>query len=272
MKILIADDMEGISGVVDWRHVGDDPGEYARFRHIMTGDVNAAVRGAYKAGADEVVVSDGHGSGRNVLVEELDRRAKLNSGSPSPFSMVSGIDQDVDALMYVGYHARKGTLNAILCHTWTGSVRNVYVNGLHVGEIGLNGLVAGHFNVPLIMISSDLAGCNEALDLVPGLETVAVKKATGRFAAEVLQIEEAQARIEAAAEKAVLRFKNGDHGAPLKTTYPVKMRVEFDSADLADGAAQLPGCTRVDGRSIEFTAPDMPSAHRSFRAAATLSR
>lgn len=263
--------MEGISGVVDWRHVGDDPSEYARFRQVMTDDVNAAVRGAFIGGATEVVVADGHGSGRNVLVEKLDRRAKLNSGSPSTFSMVTGIDQDVDALMYVGYHARKGTLHGILSHTWTGSVRNVFVNGLHVGEIGLNGLVAGHFGVPLIFISSDLAGCNEALDLFPGVEHVAVKKATGRYAAELLQVEEAQARIEATAAAAVRKFIRGEHPKPLKTKTPVKMRVEFDSADLADGASALPGCKRVDGRSIEYTAADMPAAHRAFRAAATLS-
>jgi len=61
-----------------------------RFRGIMTGDVNAAIRGAYVGGADEVIVTDGHAYGRNVLVEEMDPRARLNSGSVSPLSMVQG--------------------------------------------------------------------------------------------------------------------------------------------------------------------------------------
>ena len=95
MKLLIADDMEGISGVVDFSHVRSDHPEYQRFRRIMTGDVNAAIRGAFAGGADEVIISDGHGGAKNVLIEELDERAKLNSGSGSPFAMMQGIDQGI---------------------------------------------------------------------------------------------------------------------------------------------------------------------------------
>src|SRR5512147_772359 len=96
MKILIAADMEGISGVVNWDQVTPGHAEYARFRRIMTGDVNAAARGAFEAGADEVIVADGHWNGSNILIEEFDTRARLNTGSPSPFSMMQGIDESAD--------------------------------------------------------------------------------------------------------------------------------------------------------------------------------
>src|SRR3990172_4001135 len=108
MKILIAADMEGISGVTTWDQVSAGHFEYPRFRRIMTEDVNAAVRGAFDAGAKEVFVTDGHASGSNILIEELDQRASLNTGSPSPFSMVQGGD-DGDGVVFVGYPARAGS-------------------------------------------------------------------------------------------------------------------------------------------------------------------
>lgn len=121
MKVLLAADMEGVSGVVHWDQVNPDHAEYARFRKVMTGDVNAAIRGAFEAGADEVIVTDSHWNNRNILVEELDPRARLNTGGPSPFSMVQGVDSGVAAVMFVGYHARVGSQNAILDHMWLAS-------------------------------------------------------------------------------------------------------------------------------------------------------
>src|SRR5512138_3122292 len=98
MKILISVDMEGVTGVTTWDQVTPGQAEYARFRRLMTGDVNAAIRGAFAGGAEQVIVSDGHWNGSNILVEELESRAVLNSGSPSPFSMVQGIEQGVDGV------------------------------------------------------------------------------------------------------------------------------------------------------------------------------
>ena len=207
MKILIAADMEGITGVVNWEHVDPKHPEYARFRRLMTGDVNAAIRGAFEGGAGEVVVSDGHNDGRNILVEELDPRARLNSGSPSPFSMVQGIDAGVDAAMFVGYHARSGSVNANLDHTWSDTrVANLWLNGMLLGETGMNAAVCGHFGAPVIMISGDQTVCGEATELLGALETAVVKQASSRFAAECLppqvtgqKISEAAARRGAAA-------------------------------------------------------------------------
>ena len=99
MKILIATDMEGITGVTTWDQVTPGHAEYARFRRLMTQDVNAAIRGAFEAGAEEVIVADGHWNASNILIEELDPRARLNTGSPSPFSMMQGIDESVDGVM-----------------------------------------------------------------------------------------------------------------------------------------------------------------------------
>src|SRR5512136_734990 len=128
MKILIAADMEGVTGVVHWDHVSPSHGEYPRFRRLMTGDVNAAIRGAFEAGADEVLVTDGHDNGRNILIEELDPRAHLHSGHLSPFSFVEGIQDGVDGVLLVGYHARIGAFASTLDHTWSGVVANLALN------------------------------------------------------------------------------------------------------------------------------------------------
>jgi D-amino peptidase len=270
MKILIAVDMEGISGVVNWDQVSPSHIEYARFRQIMTEDVNAAVRGAYQAGAELVIVTDGHHSGNNILVEKLDKRARLNSGNGSPLAMIQGVQDGVDGVLLVGYHARAGTPNAILDHTWSSArVANVWLNGKLVGETGLNAAVSGHYNTPVIMVSGDQSVCREALDLLGPIETAVVKQASGRMSAECLPPEVSQEKICDAASRAVLRLVNGEAPRPLKLPTPVVLAVEFLNSDMADKASLLPGSQR-DGRRIEFTATDMPAAYSAFRVAVSL--
>lgn len=270
MKILIADDMEGATGVVDWNHVFPEDGEFERFRRLLTRDVNAAIRGAFKGGADEVVVTDGHNYARNLVIEELDPRARLNTGAPSDLAMVEGVDQGVDAVIFVAYHARAGALNAILCHSWTRTTTNVWLNGRITGEFGLNGSVAGSFGAPVLMVTGDRAVCEEAREWSPEVETVVVKSASGRYAAECLPPAQTGIMIEDAAERAVRRFAAGQAPKLMAPQTPVVMRVEFTTPNQVDNASQLLDSVRIDGRTIEFTRESMVEAYRSFRAACSL--
>jgi len=271
MKLLIAVDMEGISGVVNWDQVDPSHAEYQRFRQIMTEDVNAAIQGAASAGATDFVVADGHWNSTNILIEKLDPRARLNSGSPSPFSMVQGVDSSVDAAFFIGYHARAGSLNAILDHTWSSlRVANVWLNGRLTGEFGMNAAVCGHFDVPALMISGDQTVCAEALEWVPGVETAQVKTAVGRFAAECLPLKESRKLIHETAEHALRNFVAGKSPPPLKVKTPVTIKLEFQAQNMADAAVIMPGAKRLDGRTIEFKAPDMAAAYLAFRSAVGL--
>ena len=271
MKILIAADMEGVAGVVHWDHVAPGHSEYARFRRLMTDEVNAAIRGACEAGADEIIVSDGHSHGRNILVEELDSRARLSSGDAAPFAMVQGVDSGVDAAMFVGYHARAGAQNAILDHTWSSSrVANVWLNGNLVGETGVNAAVCGHFGVPVILVTGDQTVCAEATALLDQIEVAVVKQASGRMAAECPPPEVAQQSIYEAAVRAVRRLQVGRVPEPLRLSPPITLLIELVSSDMADRAALLPGVRRVKGRRIEFTAEDMPTAYRALQVIVTL--
>ena len=272
MKILIAADMEGISGVTNWNHVQPGHFEYPRFRKIMTGDVNAAVLGAIDGGANEIVVTDGHGSGNNILIEDLDSRVKLNAGNASPYAMVQGVDAgDFDGVIFVGYHARAGTADGVLAHTWSSQrVANVWLNGILMGEYGLNAALCGYYGCAPLMITGDQTACAQAVELLGDLETVEVKQATSFQSAECMPLSLAQGEIQTAAMRAVQRLQNGETPKPFKVAEPVKGHIGFRMVEMADSASRLPGAIRLDGTTIEFTAPDMPTAYKSFRAAVGL--
>jgi D-amino peptidase len=257
MKIQIATDMEGITGVTNWDQVDPGHAEYARFRHLMTGDVNATIRGASDSGADEILVTDGHGFGTNILLEELDPRAHLICGDYSPLAMIQGVDQGVNGV--------------ILDHTWSSvRVANLWLNNVLVGEYGLNGAVAGHFNVPVLMLTGDQTTCAQASELLGSIETVVVKTAISRMAAECLPPSVTQERIQNAASLAVKRLKAGKAPKPFIVASPVHVTIDFNSSDQADQAAIFPGSKRLDGRRLTFTADDMLAAYLAFQAAVAM--
>jgi D-amino peptidase len=277
MKILISADMEGISGIVDWEQVTPGKPEYlTRGRQLMTGDVNAAVNGVFEGGADEVVVSDGHWDGRNILLEDLDARARLNSGSPSPFSMLQSIDDTPapDAVVFLGYHAMAGTKKGVLDHTWSDErVRAVYLNEQLVGETGLNAALAAEYGAPVIAFTGDQHACAEAQDLLgPALEIAVVKNATGRFAAQCLPLAEARERICESVARGVTRLRTGKAPALFRPAAPIRLAVEFMDTQHVDRAFLIPGTERPSGTRLELTAPDMVTAHRAFRAMVGLAR
>ena len=267
MKILIAADMEGISGVTKWDQVDSSKPEYARFQTVMTGEVNAAARGALDAGADEVVAVDGHADGSNILIEELDARVRLNTGNASPLSMVQGIGENITGVYFIGYHARAGSQNAVLAHTWSNRrVGNLWLNDILVGEYGLNAAVCGHFGVPVLMITGDQTACAQAVELLGPLEVFVVKQASGFYSAECLSPEESRKGIYATARRAVERLKKGDTPEPFVLETPVNVRIEFLHPTMADKAMRFPKTERLDGRRIAFRAVDMLEAYLGFRA------
>ncbi len=274
MKILIAADMEGITGVVHWDQVRPSHPEYSRFRKLMTGDVNAAIRGAFAGGATSVAVTDGHNNGRNILIDELEPRAVLNSGSASRLSMVHGVDEGVDGVMYVGYHARMGAINAILDHTWSDErVSGLWINDRAFGESGLNGAVCGHFDVPIIMASGDQNLCAEVREFFGDeIETAQVKKAVSRMSAQCLPPSVTSKLIEEAAARALKNLKDKKAPKLFKVPAPIVMTVEFEQSDMADRAALLPHAKRSMDRRVEYVADDMVTIYLAFRAMLALAR
>ncbi len=274
MKILIAADMEGITGVVHWDQVNPNHSEYQRFRKLMTEDVNAAIRGCFAEGATSVAVTDGHNNGRNILIENLDPRAELYSGSPSYLSMVEGVQEGVDGVMYVGYHSRMGATNAVLDHTWSDErVSGLWINERAFGESGLNGAVCGHFGVPVIMASGDQTLCAEVQEFFGSqIETAQVKKAVSRMSAKCLAPSITSRLIEDAASRAMNNLKEHTAPQPFKLPAPIKMTIEFEQSEMADKAAVMPFSKRSTDRRVDYSADDMVTIYRAFRTMLALAR
>ncbi|MCX4469927.1 M55 family metallopeptidase [Micromonospora sp. NBC_01655] len=259
-KVLISADMEGVSGIVHSTETNPDRYDYERGRALMTADVNAVVAGVLDAEPSaEIVVVDGHGPFRNLLVEDLDRRVRLIRGRPRPRGMLAGLDDDVDAVLFVGYHARAGTGPATLAHTMSDAVLGVRLNGREVGEIGINAALAGQHGAPVVLLSGDDAACAELLELVPEASTVPVKRALGQLAAEVLHPAVARDRLRQGAATAMGRRAQVP---PLSISGPVALEVDLHNPAAVDMATLIPGVERAAGaRTVTFTGRDVAEAY-----------
>src|SRR6266446_3748366 len=179
MRVLISADMEGATGVTGWKDVEPGTPAFERFRKLLTGDVNAAVEGAFAGGATEVVVNEAHDGMRNILIEDLDPRAQMISGLHKPMVMMAGVD-DADVVLFIGYHARAGE-PGVLAHTMSDDLVNVTVNDEPCSEGRLNAALAGDRGIPVGMVAGDDVICAEAEKLFEGVSTAVVKYAVDNF-------------------------------------------------------------------------------------------
>ncbi len=255
MKVYISVDIEGVAGIVD-RAQGSLPGiDYERGRRLMTQEAAAAVRGALAGGAEEVWVSDSHGSNgsRNIIIEDLPPDCWLISGDSRPMAQVEGLDRSFAALAMVGYHTRHG-LSGVLDHTI--SAREVYelkLNGRPVGEVGLNAAVAGHLGVPVVLVSGDNKLAGEVAEVLPWTERVVVKEAIGRHASKAMHPSRARQAIEDGLKRALGRL---EAMKPFEIGKPVKADLTFKHTSMADAGAHMPGVERVNDLTLRITAPD----------------
>ncbi|BAS26436.1 M55 family metallopeptidase [Limnochorda pilosa] len=260
MKVYVSVDMEGVAGVASWPQVEPKDPAYALAREWMIEETNAAVEGAVEAGATEILVNDSHDGMRNLPLDRLRPPARLITGSLKPLSMMAGLDASFDAVLFVGYHARGGS-EGTLAHTWSSSVTGVRLNGLEVGEWGLNAMIAGHFGVPVVLVTGDDRLAEEVREGLPGAERVVVKQALSRYAALSLPREEATAAIRRGAAQGVARARSV---APFRPSLPIRLEVDFGSPERADEAATLPRAERLGALSVAYTAADAMEAWRAF--------
>jgi D-amino peptidase len=268
-KVFISVDMEGIWGVVQGNQTMSDSPEYGPARKWMAEDVNAVVAGLLEAGAGQIVVNDSHGSMRNILADQINPKVTLISGSPKPLSMMQGIDASFEACLFIGYHAQAGTGAATLDHTISGgTVRSVKINGLELPELGINAAIAGAYNVPVIMLSGDEETCSQAKALLgQGVVTVAVKKAVGRYAAELLPLEEARKNLAQGAREALA---NKAKVKPFRLDSPCRFELEFLNSGQAEMPSLLPQVKRTGARSVAFSTADYIEGFKLMRAVIAL--
>ncbi|PNY82636.1 M55 family metallopeptidase [Deinococcus koreensis] len=271
MRVVISVDMEGVCGVSSWVQVSPpefgglvNAGEYARARERMTLEAAAAAEGALAGGATDVLVNDSHDTMRNLIPELLPDGVRFTSGNDKPLSMVQGVQESgVGALLFVGYHARAGSVRGPLAHTWNGFVRDVRINGLSTGEYGLNALLAGHYGVPVVFAcGDDVAMAEIRAELGEGVVTVAVKEGLSSFAAVHLHPREAQRRIRERAEQAV---RAAGRATPYTTHWPAACQLSFNHQARADAAERVPGITRQGAVTVGWESPDAYHLFQTFR-------
>jgi D-amino peptidase len=264
LKVFISVDMEGIWGVVAGEQTSSDSPEYARARKWMAQDANAAIEGAFAAGATEVVVNDSHGTMRNIDPDDLDPRASLVSGSPKPWQMMQGIDDTFDACVFIGYHARAGTTPAILDHTISGGTVFAYrVNGREMPELAINGALAGALKVPVVALSGDETTCRQAVTFLgDGLATAPVKEAAWRFAAKMAPRAAALERIREAVRKGV---SGRTAIKPFLPAAPYAFELEFHQSNQAELAELIPGVRRPSARVVTFATGDYIEGFKLLR-------
>ncbi|HUY60906.1 MAG TPA: M55 family metallopeptidase [Candidatus Dormibacteraeota bacterium] len=268
MRVLVSVDMEGIAGVAVAADVSPGTVEYERNRQLMTAEASAAVRGALAFAPDvEVVVADAHGPFCNLLAADLDPRATLVRGRPRPGGMVTDI-ATVDAAIFIGYHGRAGTPTSVLSHTIHGCIADVRCNGRSLGEIGLNAALGAFHGVPTVLVSGDDTVAAEASEVIPGVVTVAVKRALGSRATESLHPAQACRRIEAAVPAALAARPAAP--APLLAG-PVIVEVDLRYEGMAEPPLLVPGMERSGPRTVRYAAPDFPTAFDVVRLIAVLS-
>lgn len=240
-------DLEGVAGVARWDQTGADSPGYAVAVRLFTEELRACVGGIQSAapGAD-IWVWDAHGSGA-VDLERFPRGARLlNRG---PVYGPAGMDASFDAVFYLGQHAKAGTLNANLAHTYSStSIEYLRINGLELGEFGCRAGLAGTYGVPTVFVSGDDKMAAEARALIPGIHCAQVKIGMGPELALHLAPEDARDLIRTVAAEATATI---DAVAPLVLPGPpyeqeIRIWARTDPATyLARGFAQRDARTFV---------------------------
>ena len=273
MKVLISADMEGTCGVVSWVQVmppeyggeANSQDRYYRTRERMTAEINAAVEGALAAGADEVIVNDSHDGMRNIIPDKLHPAIRFITGNDKPLGMAQGVDLGgVGAMFYTGYHAKAGTPNAPLAHTWTGWLNDVKINGVSTGEFGINAAVAGYYGVPVTMISGDdKAVAQTQAFLGEQVAGAVVKEGISTFSALHLHPERARELIRGAAEQGV---RNAASATPFVLPAESAIELTFEHQARADQAINVPGVVRTGERSVAWITQNGRDFISTFRA------
>ncbi len=254
LKIYISADMEGISAVVNNSESSSGGRNYERFRRIMTADVNAAIEAAIEAGAEEIVVSDSHGGGDNLLVEDLHPLAKVVRSQPRSLDMMHGLDSSFDAALLIGYHASAMTKNAIQAHTMSGDIQAIRLNNTLVPEGGVSAAVAGAFGVPVVLVSGDRAAIEEMRSLIGDVEGAEVKVANGVLSATTLHPSVAQQLIRDHTRAALARLKDF---RPYQLEPPIRVDIEFKNIGKAEVLALMPGLERTASNVVSVELQDM---------------
>ncbi len=237
LKYMIRCDIEGVSGVVSYDQAEPGKSEYEFGLRMFRSDLCACVEGLQAGGADELVIYDEHYYGRNIDPAWLPEGVSFIAGKP-PYraNWAGGLDASFVGLVLVGFHSKYGTPGGLLHHSYELDIRDLRLNGVSVGEIGMETAIAGDYGVSLVLVTADSAGCREAEALVPGVRTVAVKESLGETGGSCLPLAISASMIRKAAERVVTHARKA---RPWALGTDITLEVSFNPGPYADAVSRL---------------------------------
>ena len=255
LKVYISVDMEGIAGIVTADQLTPTGFEYAKAREYMTGEALAAIQGARDAGATQIVVSDSHGNGENLLIDRFPPDVTIIRSWPRPLMMMEGIDSTFDAAVFIGYHASTTNSAGVRAHTISSAhLAAVQLNGVSMPESGINAAIAGYFGVPIVAISGDNVAVSEAQNLIGSMEGAVVKQAISFHAAATMTPDAAQALVR---QKVKAGVQKRASLRPYVVRAPVQLDVTFKNYTPAEMLTFLPNVQRTTSHGIRFQGRDI---------------
>ncbi len=265
INIFISFDLEGISGVTSWKEMRKDSPDLLRIRRIATQEINSAIRGVRKSGLEigEILICDSHASGENLLIEDLEPGINLIKGTQRNYYMMEGLNANFDIVFFIGYHAMVGTENGMMDHSYSSSlIYNIKINGKDVGEAEINAGIAGHYGVPLGLVSGDDKLVQEVKKFFgPQVETIITKYSISRFCARCRHPFDVQKEIELKAGGVVKKI---NRLRPFRFKYPINAEVEMINSLLGDAIKSLPKLKRVSARRFVFKSKDILEFYRQL--------
>ena len=260
LRVYISVDMEGIAGVVTADQLTPTGFEYERAREFMTGEALAAVAGARDAGATQIIVSDSHGNGENLLIDKFPPDVTIIRSWPRPLMMMQGIDSSFDAAVFIGYHASTTNPAGVRAHTISSAhLAAVLLNGVSMPESGINAAIAGYYGVPIVAISGDNVAVGEAQALIGNMEGAVVKQAISFHAAATMTPEAAQQLVRQKVKAGIQRRASL---RPYVVKSPVRLDVTFKNYTPAEMLSFLPDVQRTTSHGIRFEGRDILQVSR----------
>lgn len=272
MKVYLSFDFEGVAGIVDWEQCREGGAGYELGCRLMLGEVNAAIEGAVSGGADEVVLNDSHSTMRNLDPDALAHGVSYVSGRHKQLYMMQELDDSYDVIFFIGYHGSISGPTSTLSHTYNPEVFSAArVNGVEVGESGINALVADHFRVPIGLVTGDSVTQEQTAPFAETAVQVVTKRSDSRFSAKNLHPAESRRLIQAGAEESVRRAAAGELALP-GIKQPFQLDLDVQTADMAEVGSWVKGAERHGTRTIRIESDDALAVFQSFVAVNYITR
>lgn len=269
MRVFLSVDLEGLPGISSYKHLVSKESMYGEARKIATKIVSKTAEQLKELGVEEVVVADSHGGMFNILFEELPEHVVLISGSPRPYSMVYGVE-GCDAAVFLGYHARAGVPESFHSHTYTGMFYEVRVNGIPSSEYYLNALVAGEFNVPVILVGGEEKLREEVEERTPWTEFVVMKTSASHYASISYPLSRICRDLESSIKRALKKLERGE-AKPLKLEGRATLEIDLKNPGLAELSSYIPGVSRVGGYTVRFQSDSIIECYKVLQLISLLS-